>query len=135
MNVLTVVGNLGKDCEVRQAGSTTVCNFSVAFTSGVGDRQETHWLRCALWGKRAESRLTDYLVKGQKVAVSGELSTRDYEGKTYLECRVNDVTLCGDKGSVQSAPQPAPSQPKQMPAPSGSMPEPIDDFEDDIPFN
>ena len=130
MNVLSVTGNLGKDAEVREAGGTTVCNFNVAAKAGYGEREQTLWVRCALWGKRAESGLVQYLTKGQQVAVSGELSTREYEGKTYLECRVNDVTLCGGKQASQAQPaaQPQAQQPKTPPQSS------VDDFEDDIPF-
>lgn len=130
MNVLTFTGNLGRDAEVRQAGGSTVCNFNVAVKSGYGDRQETIWVRCALWGKRAESRLVQYLTKGQMVAVSGELSTREHEGKTYLECRVSEVTLCGgkDSGNYQA---PAPAQQRQAPAPSQAAAQYEDD---DIPF-
>lgn len=135
MNVLTVTGNLGRDAEVRPAGGTTVCNFKVAAKAGYGDKEQTLWIRCALWGKRAESGLVPYLVKGQQVAVSGELSTREHEGKTYLECRVNDVTLCGGKqGSSAPAPQQSAQQGqgfRQQPAPRQNF----DDFEDDIPFN
>lgn len=95
MNVLTVTGNIGKDCKVRQVGSSTVCNFPVAMTSGYGDNKQTNWLDCSLWGKQAESKITEYLLKGQQVSVSGELGTREYEGKKYLTLRVDRVTLCG----------------------------------------
>lgn len=111
MNVLSLTGNLGKDCRVGNAGGTAVVNFSVAMTSGWGDKKQTTWIDCALWGKQAESALKDYLVKGQQVAVSGELSTREHEGKTYLTMRVNSVDLVG--GRSDSAPQQQQQQQQQ----------------------
>jgi len=131
MNVLSATGNLGSDCRINQVSGTTVCNFSVAMKSGYGDRAQTLWLDCALWGKQAESRLPEFLKKGQQVAVSGELSTREHEGKTYLQLRCNSVDLVGDKGdsaggqaaTAQSQPQQAAAQP------------PASDMDDEIPFN
>lgn len=127
MNVLCVTGNLGRDAEVRQAGNSTVCSFSVAMTAGYGDKKQTIWLDCSLWGKQAEGSLPSYLTKGQQVAVSGELSTREHEGKTYLQLRVNTIDLIGkreDGQQRQSAPQH--THPQSSPA-AGS-------FDDDVPF-
>lgn len=131
MNVFTFTGNLGKDCRVGNAGGTAVCNFSVAVKSGYGDKAKTHWIDCALWGKQAESKLVDYLVKGQAVAVSGELDTREHEGKTYLTCRVNSVDLVGGKseGSQQQAPRQQQAPAQGAPTQGGN-----DAFDDDIPF-
>lgn len=137
MNVLTATGNLGQDCKTNNVGGTAVCNFSVAMKSGFGDKAQTVWLDCSIWGKQAESRLPEFLVKGQQVAVSGELSTFEAEnGKTYLKLRCNSVDLIGGKADggqqqPQAQAQPAPAQ--QQPA-GGRMPEPVDDFDDDIPF-
>ena len=123
MNVFTFTGNLGKDCREGNAGGTAVVNFNVAVKSGWGDKAQTLWIDCALWGKQAESKLKDYLKKGQQVAVSGELGSREHEGKTYLTCRVSSVDLVGGKGDT-----PAPtSEPTKTQAPA-------DDFDDDIPF-
>ena len=127
MNIFIATGNLGKDCTVNQVGSSTVCNFTVAAKAGYGDKQQTIWLDCALWGKRAEGKLPDYLVKGQQVVVSGELGNREHEGKTYLTLRVENVDLSGGKQESGSAPTPA-AKPQPAPAPTP------DGFDDDIPF-
>jgi single-strand DNA-binding protein len=134
MNLLTLTGNLGQDCEVKQVGTSTVCSFSVAMKAGFGDKAQTVWLDCAIWGKKAEGGLPAYLKKGQQVAVSGELSTFDAtNGKTYLKLRCNNVDLIGGKSEgVQQAPAPQMRQP--APAPGWPDPDPVDDFSDDIPF-
>lgn len=103
MNVFTASGNIGRDAEVRNAGGTSVAGFSLAVKSGYGDKAQTVWVDCSLWGKQAESGLVQYLKKGQFVVVTGELGTREHEGKTYVTLRVNNVTLGGKQDAQKSA--------------------------------
>ncbi|MCT7656128.1 single-stranded DNA-binding protein [Oceanimonas sp. NS1] len=136
MNVCTFTGNLGRDCRPGNVGGTAVCNFAVAVKSGYGDKEQTLWLDCALWGRQAESRLTEYLVKGQQVAVSGELGTREHEGKTYLTLRVNQISLVGGRptqGQTTNSGQQGNWQ-QQQPTQSQQATQPPADFDDDIPF-
>lgn len=130
MNVLCLTGNLGRDAEVRQAGSSTVCGFSVAMTSGYGDKKQTTWLDCSIWGKQAEGQLPSYLKKGQQVALTGELSTREHDGKTYLQLRVNTIDLIGKR---EEGGQAAPQQQRQT-APVQHQAPAAGSFDDDIPF-
>ena len=125
MNVFSFTGNLGKDAEVRVTTTgKSVCSFSVAVKSGFGDKASTTWVRCTLWGKRAEGKLPEYLTKGTQVAISGEFSAREYEAngekRTSIEVNVDSLDLMGFK---QEPSQPAPAP---QPAQGG--------FEDDIPF-
>lgn len=136
MNVLTATGNLGQDCKTNNVSGTSVCNFSVAMKSGFGEKAQTVWLDCSLWGKAAEGKLPEYLVKGQQVAVSGELSTFEADnGKTYLKLRCNSVDLIGGKaeGNIQPSQQ-APRQQQSQPQQTAGGPGPENDFDDDIPF-
>ena len=85
LNKVMILGNLGRDPEVRQTQSgRTVANFSVATTDtwGTGeDRQErTEWHQVVVWGKSAEA-CGQYLTKGRQVLVEGRLQTRRYEDK------------------------------------------------------
>lgn len=133
MNVLSLTGNLGNDCRINQVSGTTVCNFSVAMKAGFGDKAQTIWVDCALWGKQAESRLPEFLKKGQQVAVTGELSTREHEGKTYLQVRCNSVDLVGGKQEGGSGGNAQPVAQNNQPAqqqPSGGG----GSMDDDIPF-
>ncbi len=90
-NVMSFTGTVVRDCEQRHLPSgQAVLNVTVANNIGFGDKQQTLWIRCAVWGKRAEGQLKDYLLKGQQVFVSGELSQREYQAndgttKTSLE--------------------------------------------------
>lgn len=96
MQVCSIAGNLGKDAELKTTqGGDDFCRFSVAVTTGWGDRKATTWWDVTRWGKGAD-KLVGFLKKGTKVAVSGEISTREHEGKTYLQIRADHVTLQGD---------------------------------------
>jgi single-strand DNA-binding protein len=97
-----VTGNLGRDAELKDAGSTRLLSFSVASTSREKGEKITTWVRCTLWGVRGE-KLAQYLTKGTKVAVSGEFSLHEYNGKTSLQARVSDVELLGG-GNRQDRP-------------------------------
>lgn len=95
MQIGNIAGNLGKDAELKSTQSgDQFCRFSVAVTTGWGDRKATTWWDVTRWGKGAE-KLAPMLTKGTKVAVSGEISTREHEGKTYLQIRADHVTLQG----------------------------------------
>ena len=116
MNVLVISGNLGQDAESGTAGSTATLKFSVPMKSGYGDRQKTSWVRCTLWGKRAEGGLVNHLTKGTPVCVSGELSentwtAQDGTEKHSLELNVNDVTLMGKGNERQEQPASQPDDP------------------------
>jgi single-strand DNA-binding protein len=134
MNVFTFTGNLGKDCRSGNQGGTAVCNFTVAVKSGYGDKEQTLWLDCALWGKQAESKLPQYLTKGAQVAVSGELGTREHEGKTYITCRVSSISLVGGKRDEAPSSAPAAAQRNTPPARPSPKSGGFDAFDDDIPF-
>jgi single-strand DNA-binding protein len=103
MNKYIFSGNLTANCETRALPSgTTVCNFTVAVNDGYGDHKRTEFIKCGMFGRRAEGKLVGYLVKGQKVLVEGrpKLNKREHEGKTYadIEVFVEQVELIGSKG-------------------------------------
>lgn len=135
MNILTAVGNLGRDAEVRfMADQTPVAGFSFALSSGYGKSEKTTWLECSLFGKRAET-LAPMLLKGTKIAISGEFSVREYNDKdgnlkSVPSLRVNDVTLLGKKPDADSQPLEV-AQVKDLP--KSNVPD-FDNFEDDVPF-
>ena len=91
---VTVAGRLGKDAETRQAGNSSVTGFSVAGDTGFGDRKQSHWFNCSLWGNQGAA-LQQYLLKGQQVSIVGEFSEREHNGKQYKELRVNQIELQG----------------------------------------
>jgi single-strand DNA-binding protein len=99
MKTITIAGNVGKDAITRTTpNGDKVTSWSIAVEERQGQEKRSIWFDCSLWGKRGES-LCQYITKGEKVAVSGELSTREHEGKTYLVVRADQVTLLGGKQS------------------------------------
>jgi single-stranded DNA-binding protein len=121
MNVFTFSGNLGGDCRTNTVGGSDVSNFSVACTSGYGDKKQTHWIDCAYWGAGGKA-VSPYLKKGQQVVVSGEVSLTPANGQypAKISVRVNSLTLAGGKRE-DAAPAP-------RAAPAADVPE------EDIPF-
>lgn len=100
-NQATFTGNLGGDAERKQVGDTTVCNFSLAVNQKRKGEEVTLWIRCALWGKRAEAGgVTDYLTKGKQVLVSGPIELEEYtlqngEKRTSVKLDVREIQLLG----------------------------------------
>lgn len=134
-NVFTCVATITRDAEQRFLPSgQSVLNVSVANNQGFGEKQTTLFIRVAVWGKKAESGLIDYLKKGQKILISGELTQREYEKdgqtKVSLELNATIIDLVGGKREEQPAQQrPAQSSPTK---PRDNFdPE---DFDDQIPF-
>ena len=99
MKNINIAGNIGKDAETRQAGSDNVTSFSVAVEDRKGREKSTIWFTVDLWGKRGDA-LAQYLLKGERVCVAGDLSTREHNGKTYLTVRADQVTLMGGRQGV-----------------------------------
>jgi single-strand DNA-binding protein len=139
MNNITVAGVLGKDAEIRHMpNGDPVASFSVADSQGRD--KPTIWWMCQLFGKRAET-LSQYLLKGGAVTVSGNVSEREWTDKDgqkrkSMDIRVNDVALQGGrKEQAQSSYAPpssarAPAQQAQHPAGGGGF----EDMDSDIPF-
>lgn len=124
MMFLAIVGRLGADPTLGEAGGTPVLNMNVACDGWDPKAREkmTTWVRVAFFGNRAE-KLHPHLSKGSSVAVSGEARLTEYKGKQYLELSAHQVSLVG--GKPQGAAEPAPAARKQTRA---SAPD------EDVPF-
>ena len=90
LNICTFSGRMARDPEVRNVGQNTVLSFTIANDVGYGDKKTTNWVRCSYWN---HDKIAQYLHKGDQVTVSGEISMREYNGKTSLELRVFDLVL------------------------------------------
>jgi len=139
VNKVILVGNLGRDPEVRYTqGGTAVANFTMATTDRWSDtsgekKERTEWHRIVVWAKQAEI-VGEYLRKGRQVYVEGSLQTREWtdrEGnKRYTtEVRAQRVQMLGARGDGQPA---GPSQPEEATAVADGSSGGYE--EDDIPF-
>lgn len=132
MKTITIAGGITRDAVNRTTqDGDNVTSFSVAVSEGFGDKKRSLYFDCTLWGKRG-SGLAQYLTKGTRVAVSGDLSTREHNGKTYLTVRASEVTLLGggEKRDHVNMP-PGYEGTAAAEADRGRGPS----FEDEIPFN
>ena len=147
VNKVILVGNLGRDAELRYTpGGAAVSKFSLATTEvwndKGGQRQErTEWHNIDLWGKQAES-LSEYLVKGKQVYVEGRLQTDEYTDKEGVKrkstkVRCDRVVLLGGGGGrgggySRGGEESMAGAPVGAGAPGSDVSEPLTD--DDIPF-
>lgn len=113
LNKVMLIGNLGKDAEVRVTpGGQSVATFSIATTEQwrekSGEKKEqTEWHRIVLWGKTADA-LQPYLVKGKTIYVEGRIQTRQWEkdgAKHYTtEIKADKIVLLGGGGRSDAQP-------------------------------
>lgn len=164
VNKVILVGNLGRDPEVRNLPSgDTVANIAIATSSRYKNKageqvEETEWHRVTFFGKLAEIA-AEYLKKGRPVYIEGRIKTRKYTDKDGVEKYATDIIAnemqllgsreasggdgsdSGDSGGY--APRSAPAARAPAPLPQRTAPAaakayaPIagfDDLDDDIPF-
>ena len=147
VNKVILVGNLGRDAELRYTpGGAAVATLNLATTEvwndKGGQRQEkTEWHRIVLWGKQAES-LQEYLTKGKQIYVEGRLQTRQWDDKDgnkkyTTEIKADRITLLGGGSGGGGGRAPSMERGGGAGAPQGGghdepPMEPITD--DDIPF-
>ena len=140
MNKIIVIGNLGRDPEMRYTpNGQSVTSFSIAsnrkYTTAAGEqREETEWFNVSAWGRHADL-CNQYLTKGQQVYVEGRLHSRTYETRDGQTRFVNEINLTdvqflsrgAEMGGEASgyAPGPGPGMGDEGP--------PMDDV-DDLPF-
>ena len=140
VNKVILVGNLGRDAELRYTpGGAAVAKFSLATTEKWTDKsgslqERTEWHNIDLWGKQAET-LNEYLRKGKQVYVEGRLQTDEYTDKEGIKRKTTRVRcdrvvlLGGGGGGGRGGSERSESGGV---AASGEVAEPLTD--DDIPF-
>ena len=140
VNKVILVGNLGRDAELRYTpGGAAVAKFSLATTETWNDKsgqkqERTEWHNIDIWGKQAET-LTEYLRKGKQVYVEGRLQTDEYTDKEGVKrkstkIRGDRIVLLGGGGRGGYARDE--SSGTHAPAAAEAPSEPLTD--DDIPF-
>ncbi|MDG2061220.1 MAG: single-stranded DNA-binding protein [SAR86 cluster bacterium] len=139
INKVILVGNLGQDPEVKfTAGGAAVTTLSIATSESWkdketgNDQEKTEWHRVVLWRRLAEIA-GEYLKKGSKIYIEGQLQTRSWEQegqKRYTtEVVARDMQFLDSKGSVNQEDNVSDINPKSE---ESNMPGEIND--DDIPF-
>ena len=153
INKVTLLGNLGKDPEVKFLPSgQAVANFSIATTDRYKDKagewqERTEWHNVAAFARTAEI-VRDYVKKGSKLYVEGRLTTRSWDDKDTgkkvyrTEIMVNDLVLLSGRGEGEGGGGGSTSYSKSGSSSSaqGGYAQPAPDYgdtgitDDDIPF-
>lgn len=135
MNSITIFGNLGRDAEQRQVGSTSLASFPLACKRQKKKDEEkagTDWFDVTIWGNR--SALAQHLKKGVPVVVTGRLEFQTFQKQdgsqgTKLAVNCHDISFAGGSGNGQ-----------QKPAAPPAVAKPAENFDDifasadEIPF-
>jgi single-strand DNA-binding protein len=140
---LQVIGNLGKDCIVKEINGKNVINFSVAHHEKFKDasgtpKERTTWVECAFWTDR--TAIAPYLKKGQLVFAEGSPEADGYMNKdnqpsATLRMRVRDIQLLGGRTEGNSDnTNAASSQPSSYSPGRNTVPAEMDEAADDLPF-
>jgi len=136
VNRVILVGNVGKDPEVRQVGESKVANFSLATSESYKNKSSekvvnVEWHNIVVWGKRAEI-VEKYVKKGSTLYVEGKNKTRQWEDKEGNKRYSTDVVIEQFGGELKFVGKKTESEPK---------PESQTDFnneptepDDDLPF-
>lgn len=136
MKSITIAGNCTKDAELRttQSGSK-VAGFSIAVNDYENGQKTTDYFEVSIFGKRGES-VMQFAKKGARICVTGKLTTREYNGKTYLGVNASDFTPMGggqesggNSGGYNQEPE------GYGGSGYGAGGRPSDDLSDSIPFD
>jgi single-strand DNA-binding protein len=152
VNRVFLLGNVGKDPEIRSTGGgTMVATFGLATSERSKDTQgnwqdRTEWHNIVVYGRLAEI-VRDYVKKGSKLFVEGRLTTRNWDDKEYAgrkvyrtEIIVNELSLLSgrDDGGAYSRPSPAANaavnEDQRPPASQDDYAQSAEISDDDIPF-
>jgi len=145
VNKVILVGNLGRDAELRYTpGGAAVATLNLATTEVFKDREgqkkeDTQWHRVILWGKTAET-LQDYLTKGKQIYVEGKLQTRKWKDKEgndryTTEVRGDRVVLLSGGGGGRGGDSGGGADRGSSDAPTHAEPGgSVELTDDDIPF-
>jgi len=146
VNKVILVGNLGKDPEVRYSPKgSAMANVTIATAESWKDKQsgekqeKTEWHRVVFFNRLAEI-VGEYLKKGSQVYIEGRLQTRKWQGQDgqdryTTEIVANEMQMLGSRsggGGDTSWNQQSNNAPSQQSSPASAPP--ADDFDDDVPF-
>ena len=147
VNKVTILGNLGRDPEVRYTPSNmAIATVSIATTYKAKDKEpETEWHRTVFFGRLAEIA-GEYLKKGSSVYVEGRLRTQKWTDKNGVERYTTEIVadqmqMLGGKssgGGSESYDMPPAGESRSSapsaPAAARAKANTVDDLDDDIPF-
>lgn len=137
MNKAMLIGNVGRDPEVRNTQSgDKVVSFSVATSEKWKDKsgekkERVEWHRVVIFNERLGDVAATYLKKGSKVYVEGQIQSRKYQDKkTGKDVTITEIVLTKFRGELQLLDSRPREEKEPAPTTGGGR-----DFDDEIPFN
>ena len=136
MNIVTLIGRLTKDPEIRYSqgeNAMAIARFTLAVDKNFKKKDDkANFINCVAFGKIAET-VEKHVFKGSKIAVIGEWTTGSYKNKdgntVYTnDCNISKLEFCDSKSQSNSQPQPTPSN-------DNSWLDIPDGVEDSLPFS
>jgi len=140
MIVVTAIGNVGRDPEIRSTQTgTQVANFAIATTERFKDKsgeriEKTTWINCVVWGSLVKV-IENYVDKGSKIAVTGKLEKRKWKDRDgnereNVEINVKDLEILEFASKRRSRDRDDDDEEEDRPR--KSKPKPKDDLDDDL---
>lgn len=107
LNKIIMIARLTKDAEFKTVGETNIASFSIAYSTGYGDKKKSNYIDCVAFGKTAEV-VKNYTKKGSQIGIDGSLEQESWDGqdgkKNYkTKIRIAEIKLLGSKSDSQVA--------------------------------
>lgn len=141
VNKVTLIGNLGKDPEIRNmTNGDPVCQLTIATSESwkdksSGERKEkTEWHRCVIFNPHLSNIAEKYLTKGSKVYLEGTLQTRKWTDNAGVEKYSTEIVLNKFKGELQMLDSIKSQDNGQAKPPAPSTSFDPNNLDDEIPF-
>ena len=124
---VTLVGNIGKDPEIKSYGDKRAARFSIAVNRWVKKEKTTMWVNVVVWDQKKVEVIENYASKGMKVYIEGNLEIREYE-KDGSKRLATEVVLGPFNGEFQMLENTKKSEG------TGKAPNVSVDLDEDMPF-
>jgi len=143
VNKVILVGNLGRDPEVRSTqDGTKIASFSIATSETWKDKQtgerkdRTEWHRIAVFNERLTEVVEKYLRKGSKVYIEGSLQTRKWTDTNNVERYTTEVVISRFRGELTMLDTRGSTNDTHAESDAGAatLPSHFDDLNDEVPF-
>ncbi len=141
VNKVILVGNLGRDPEIRSTqDGTKIASFSIATSESWKDKQtgerkdRTEWHRIAIFNERLTELAEKYLRKGSKVYVEGSLQTRKWTDTNNVERYTTEVVISRFRGELTMLDGRNSGGDNTADDQAGALPNHFDELNDDVPF-
>lgn len=101
LNKVILICRLTRDAECKMVGEINIANFSIAYSTGFGDKKKSNYIDCVAFGKTADV-VSKYTKKGSQIAIEGSLEQDSWEGqdgkKNYkTKVRISSLQLLGSR--------------------------------------